>query len=81
MSAQPQNVWYIELRGPDAQAQLEPLLEQLSREAGLSGAELQTSPAQPELALLVSRWTSSPPMQKPLPAGAKAWVFEVVASV
>ncbi|THF70765.1 hypothetical protein E7T06_06280 [Deinococcus sp. Arct2-2] len=51
-------------------------LDTLQAQPGFVGAELLTSPAQPGLVLIASRWTCPAP-QLPLPAGAKSWVFEV----
>ncbi len=72
----PAQVWYIELRGPEALATLTALLDVVATCPGFLGAEVLSSPAQPELALLESRWETEPPTL-PLPAGAKAWAFEV----
>ncbi|GAA5501427.1 hypothetical protein Dxin01_01159 [Deinococcus xinjiangensis] len=69
-------VWYIELRGPEALATLGGTLDQLAALPDFLGAELLASPAQPELALLESRWAAGPPSLL-LPAGAKSWTFEV----
>ncbi|MFC4424693.1 antibiotic biosynthesis monooxygenase family protein [Deinococcus navajonensis] len=70
-------VWYVELRGPGAIDTLRALLQGLAGQPGLLGAELLTSPAQPDLALLASRWATEAP-HLPLPSGAKSWVFEVI---
>lgn len=69
-------VWYIELRGPAALGTLGKMLDQLAALPDFLGAELLTNPAQPDLALLESRWVAGPP-SLPLPAGAKSWDFEV----
>lgn len=71
-------VWYVELRGPDAARVLGDWLDELPRHPGFSGAELLVSPAQPGLALIASRWESAAPRLK-VPEGAKHWTFEVLA--
>ncbi len=72
-------VWYVELRGAEAAGQLLAVMEELPSQPGFLGAELLTSPAQPALALLASRWAAALPVLD-LPAGAKAWSFVVVAT-
>ena len=72
-------VWYVELRGTRAQAALLALLDSLPEQPGFLGAELLSSPAQPGLALVASRWAKQVP-DLPLPDGAKAWSFGVVAA-
>ena len=72
-------VWYIELKGEEAVPLLTRLLDSLPTQPGFQGAELLTSPAQPGLALIASRWAGELPAL-PLPPGAKHWAFEVVAS-
>lgn len=69
-------VWYVELRGEDTEKSLWALAGELAGQPGWLGAEVQLSPAQPGLALLVTRWQGTPP-EWPLPPGAKAWAFEV----
>ena len=76
----PAVVWYIELRGEEAEATLRHWLEQLPGQPGFAGAELLDSPAQPGLALLASRWNGPPPELTP-PAGAKHWTFRVLAQL
>lgn len=71
-------VWYVELKGPEATRILERWLEQLPGQAGFQGAELLVSPAQPGLALIASRWESAAPRMG-VPEEAKHWTFEVVA--
>ena len=73
------HVWYIELRGEEAVGVLSGVLERLPGLPGFQGAELLTSPAQPGLALIASRWAGEVP-DLPLPAGAKHWAFEVIAA-
>ena len=72
-------VWYVELRGVNAIRALRDCLDVLPTLPGFQGAELLTSPAQPGLALIASRWAGDIP-DLPLPAGAKHWAFQVVAS-
>ncbi|ASN79918.1 MULTISPECIES: hypothetical protein [Deinococcus] len=79
-AATPDFVHYAELKGEDALARLDAWAATLSAQPGFSGAEVLTSPAQPGLALVASRWTAPvPPLA--LPDGVKAWVFVVQASV
>ncbi|MDB5045415.1 MAG: hypothetical protein JWQ08_1465 [Deinococcus sp.] len=79
---QPVQVQYVEARdsgnGLTASA-LSTHLETLQAQPGFLGAELLTSPAQPGLLLIASRWASPAP-ELLLPAGAKSWVFEVQES-
>lgn len=70
-------VWYVELRGDEAEHTLRRWLEQLPGQPGFAGAELLSSPAQPGLALLASRWAGVPP-QLTLPPEAKHWTFRVL---
>jgi len=75
----PVQVQYVEARDNGdglTAAALSAHLETLQAQPGFLGAELQVSPTQPGLLLIASRW-SSPAPELPLPAGAKAWVFEV----
>lgn len=55
-------------------------LNTLQAQPGFLSAELLVSPAQPGLLLIASRWACPAP-QLALPAGAKAWVFEVDRAV
>ena len=75
----PAQIWYVEARGEAALSDLRAFLQSLRGLPGLLGAELLTSPAQPDLALVASRWSAAPPDVK-LPSGARDWTFEVVAS-
>lgn len=72
-------VHYIELRGEGARAALGALLEQLPAQPGCLGAELLSSPEQPGLYLLASRWSGPLPALQ-LPRGAQAWSFVVEAN-
>ncbi|WP_288432427.1 antibiotic biosynthesis monooxygenase [uncultured Deinococcus sp.] len=72
-------VWYVEARGGEARDRLHAFLGTLSAQPGFLGAELLLSPAQPDLALVASRWAAAPPAL-PLPEGARAWTFEVFAA-
>ena len=74
----PSTVWYVELHGEQAEATLRQWLEQLPGQAGFAGAELLDSPAQPGLALVASHWSGPLPELTP-PAGAKHWIFRVLA--
>ncbi|GAA5533670.1 hypothetical protein [Deinococcus aluminii] len=70
-------VHYAEARGEDATRALRAFLAALPSLPGFLGAELLVSPAQPELALVASRWAGEvPPLA--LPDGVRAWVFEVL---
>lgn len=71
------NVQYAEGRGEAAEAGLRALLDTLDGLEGFAGAELLSSPAQPGLWLLVSRWQGEVP-EMALPDGVRAWVFEVM---
>ncbi|BDP43203.1 hypothetical protein DAETH_31720 [Deinococcus aetherius] len=75
----PLRVHYAEARGDAARAGMEALLAALPAQPGFLGAELLHSPAQPGLVLVASRWAGEVPAL-PLPAGARAWVFEVLES-
>lgn len=75
------SVHYAELRGEDAERRLHAYLRALSPHPELRGAELLLSPAQPGLALVASRWAHAVPADLPLPAGARAWTFEVRAQL
>lgn len=78
--AQPASqVWYVEARDAGARDRLGLFLDTLPAQPGFLGAELLLSPAQPDLALVASRWAARPPSLA-LPEGARAWVFEVLAA-
>lgn len=72
-------VHYAESRAGNARALLAALLEDLSRLPGFRGAELLSSPGQPGLYLLASRWAGERP-EPELPGGVRAWTFVVEAS-
>lgn len=75
----PVQVQYVEARDDGdglTAAALSAHLDTLQVQPGFVGAELLVSPAQPGLLLIASRWATPAP-ELPLPAGAKAWVFEV----
>lgn len=72
-------VWYVEARGEGARDLLGVFLDTLDGQPGFLGAELLHSPAQPDLALVASRWAAGPPALA-LPEGARAWTFEVLAA-
>ncbi|MPY67106.1 hypothetical protein F8S09_10445 [Deinococcus sp. SDU3-2] len=79
MSA-PHRVHYAEARGEQAGRALAAWLDTLPGQPGFLGAELLTSPAQPGLALVASRWTGEvPPLT--VPDGVRAWAFEVQRSL
>lgn len=69
-------VHYAELRGEGARAALLGWMEALGTHPGCLGAELLSSPAQPGLFLVMSRWTQEPPALS-LPTGARQWTFLV----
>ncbi len=69
-------VWYIESRVPEALDTLDNVLDRLKYLPGFLGGELLSSPDQPGLTLLQTRWDGFPP-RIGLPAGARAWVFHV----
>ena len=79
MPQPPVTVHYAELRGAGARAILHDFMGCLSARPGFLGAELLSSPAQPGLLLVASRWAGAVPGDLPLPAGAKAWTFTVEA--
>nr|WP_246580769.1 antibiotic biosynthesis monooxygenase [Deinococcus aestuarii] len=56
---------------------MEAFLAALPDLPGFVGAELLGSPGQPGLFLVASRWAAQMPAL-PLPAGARAWAFEVL---
>ncbi|GAA4008683.1 hypothetical protein GCM10022631_21050 [Deinococcus rubellus] len=69
-------VHYMEGRGADAEQTLSDLLSGLPGWAGLVDACLLTSPDQPGLWLLESRWANAVPLLD-VPEGCKSWSFEV----
>lgn len=70
-------VHYAEARGDAARREMGAFLATLPALPGFVGAELLVSPDQPGLVLVASRWAGEvPPL--PLPAGARAWAFEVL---
>lgn len=72
----PLRVHYAEARGDAAERDLAAWLDLLPGQPGFLGADLLTSPAQPGLALVASRWAGEvPPLG--VPEGVRAWVFEV----
>ncbi|MDL2343527.1 hypothetical protein QOL99_05110 [Deinococcus sp. MIMF12] len=72
----PLRVHYAEAKGDTAERDLAAWLGTLPEQPGFLGAELLTSPAQPGLALVASRWSGEvPPLT--VPDGARAWEFEV----
>lgn len=73
------SVWYVELKGENALDALRGVLNSLPSCPGFLGAELLTSPEQPGMALIASRWAREIP-DVALPDGAKHWAFQVVAS-
>lgn len=69
-------IHYVEGRGEAAGAALSALLSDLRGQAGLVDACLLTSPDQPGLWLVESRWVGEvPPIS--VPEGCKSWSFEV----
>lgn len=70
-------VWYVESRAESALEALGRLLDDLKLMPGFLGGELLTSPDQPGLALLQTRWDGAAPSLN-LPAGARGWAFHVV---
>ena len=58
---------------------LSDLMAGLGHLPGFLGADLLTSPAQPGLCLLESRWAGAVPALD-IPAGCKAWAFDVAES-
>lgn len=73
-------VHYAEARGDDANAGLRAFLETLPAHPGFVDARLLGSPDQPGLYLVASRWAGAVPALT-IPAGARAWSFEVLAEV
>ena len=76
-------VHYIEGKAttsdPDVQQRLSDLMAGLGHLPGFLGADLLSSPAQPELVLLESRWAGAVPALG-VPAGCKSWAFTVTES-
>ncbi|PNY81762.1 antibiotic biosynthesis monooxygenase family protein [Deinococcus koreensis] len=71
------HVHYAEARGDSALATLREFLDALGTQPGLLSAELLSSPDQPGLYLVMSRWdTPIPPLT--LPDGVRAWAFETL---
>lgn len=58
---------------------LRAFLDTLPGQPGFMGAELLVSPAQPDLALVASRWTAELP-PRTAPNGARSWMFTVLDS-
>lgn len=76
----PLRVHYAEARGEEAGRALAAWLDTLPGQPGFLGAELLTSPEQPGLALVASRWAGEgPPLA--VPDGVRAWAFEVRRSL
>ncbi|WP_034385806.1 hypothetical protein [Deinococcus sp. YIM 77859] len=72
-----QQVHYAEAKGEEGARNLRAFLQALPDLPGFLGAELLSSPAQPELTLVASRWAGEvPPL--PLPTDVRAWVFVVL---
>lgn len=71
------HVHYAEARGDDALPALREFLDSLEPHSGLLSAELLTSPSQPGLYLVMSRWEGGVPALI-LPDGVRAWAFEVM---
>jgi heme-degrading monooxygenase HmoA len=70
-------VHYAEARGEHAGTALRGFLHHLPALPGFLGAELLSSPEQPGLYLVASRWAGPvPPLD--LPAGTRAWTFTVL---
>lgn len=76
-------VHYIEGKAtqadPDVQQRLSDLMAGLGHLPGFLGADLLSSSAQPELALLESRWAGDVPALD-IPVGCKSWAFTVTES-
>ena len=64
---------------PDVQQRLSDLMAGLGHLPGFLSADLLSSPAQPELVLLESRWAGPVPALD-IPAGCKSWAFTVTES-
>lgn len=63
----------------DVYQRLSDLMAGLGHLPGFLGADLLTSPAQPGLCLLESRWAAAVPALD-VPAGCKSWAFDVAES-
>ncbi|ULH15133.1 antibiotic biosynthesis monooxygenase [Deinococcus sp. KNUC1210] len=72
-------VHYIEGRETAHRAQLAALLSRLRQMPGCLRADLLSSPQQPALSLLESRWNGAPPTLE-VPPGCKSWAFVVEES-
>ncbi len=68
-----------EASGDNAYQRLSDLMAGLGHLPGFLGADLLTSAAQPGLCLLESRWAGAVPALE-IPAGCKAWAFDVAES-
>lgn len=77
--AQATVVHYTELKGPNSQKILSQWLQLLPAQHGFISAELLSSPQQPELALVASRWSNTPRLS--VPPEAKHWFFEVLEEI
>ncbi len=64
---------------PDVQQRLSDLMAGLGHLPGFLSADLLSSPAQPELVLMESRWAGDVPALD-IPAGCKSWAFTVTES-
>ncbi len=70
-------VHYAEARGEHAGTALRAFLQAIAVLPGFLGAELLSSPEQPGLYLVASRWSGPvPPLN--VPEGARAWTFTVL---
>lgn len=74
--AQQTVVWYVESKGKGEHEGLRQHFEQLVSQRGFLGAEWLSSPQQPGLALVASRWQGQPP-SLPLAEGLRGWCFVV----
>ena len=76
-------VHYIEGKAtgadPDVQQRLSDLMAGLGHLPGFLSADLLSSPAQPGLVLLESRWAGTVPALD-VPAGCTSWAFTVTES-
>ncbi|AWN22276.1 hypothetical protein DKM44_02685 [Deinococcus irradiatisoli] len=73
-------IHYLEGKGESRREALMAFLQQLKGRPGLLDACLLSSPAQPGLWLVESRWESEvPPLT--VPEGCQHWSFEVQAEV
>ena len=64
---------------PDVQQRLSDLMAGLGHLPGFLGADLLSSPAQPGLVLLESRWAGAVPAFE-VPPGCASWAFTVTES-